>query len=189
MSKCLHSDHYHQEASEPGLTGLENLYIPTSSLVICFSVLEDGGPSAKTCLETERRACPQPAAFFSQRTRITSSTYVYTSFVSDLVLAKSVAVGKLPRQTLLFDCLLYWPHIAWARCHHYEIESTLRKNRVHHFWSVTYIDTRPSPDFSPRLRDKIWEWPGNEASGSILSAGCLSHLRGWYKTQDELSIH
>ena len=22
---------------------------------------------------------------------------------------------------------------------------------------------RPSPDFSPRLRDKIWEWPGDEA--------------------------
>ena len=72
-----------------------------------------------------KRACPQPAAFFSRRTRITPSTYVYTSFVSDLVLAKSVAVGKMPRQTLLFDRLLYWPHIAWARCHHYEIESTI----------------------------------------------------------------
>ena len=24
--------------------------------------------------------------------------------------------------------------------------------------------TRPSPDFSPRLRDKIWEWPGDEAT-------------------------
>ena len=47
--------------------------------------------------DTERRACPQPAAFFSRRTRITPSTYVYTSFVSDLVLTKSVAVGKTPR--------------------------------------------------------------------------------------------
>ena len=53
------------------------------------------------------------------------STYVYTSFVSDLVLAKSVAVGKTPRQALLFDRSLYWPHIAWARCHHYETESTI----------------------------------------------------------------
>ena len=44
-------------------------------------------------------------------TCITPSTYVYTSFVSDLVLVKSVAVGKTPRQTLLFDHLLYWPHI------------------------------------------------------------------------------
>ena len=52
----------------------------------------------------------------------------------DLVLAKSVAVGKMPS---LFDRLLYWPHIAWARCHHYEIESTLHTNRVHHFRSVT----------------------------------------------------
>ena len=48
----------------------------------------------QTCLDTERSACPQAAAFLSQRTRITLSTYVYTSFVSDLILAKSVAVGK-----------------------------------------------------------------------------------------------
>ena len=80
------------------------------------------GPSADTYFDTERRACPQPAAFFSRRTRITPSTYVYTSFASDLVLAKSVAVGKTPS---LFDRLPYWPHIAWARCHHYEIESTI----------------------------------------------------------------
>ena len=137
QSKCLHSAHCPQEGSESGLNGSDNLYIPTSNFAICFSVLEDSGPSAETCLDTERRACPQPAAFFSRRTRITPSTYVYTSFVSDLVLTKSVAVGKTPRQTSLFDRLGYWPHIAWARCHHYEIESTLRKNRVHHFRSVT----------------------------------------------------
>ena len=99
---------------------------------------------------------------------------VYTSLVSDLVLAKSVAVGKTPRQSLLFDRLLYWPHIAWAHCvgtlrghvatimksspHYVRIES------MHHFRSVTYIGTRPSPDFSPRLRDKIWEWPRDEAN-------------------------
>ena len=39
----------------------------------------------------------------STYTCITPSTYVYTSFVSDLALAKSVAVGKSSRQTLLFD--------------------------------------------------------------------------------------
>ena len=123
--------------SEPGLNGLDNLYIPTSSLAICFFVLEDGSPSAETCFDTERSACPQAAAFLSQRTRIMPSTYVYTSFVSNLVLEKSVAVGKTPRQALLFDRLLYWPHIAWARCHHYQTESTLHTNRVHHFRSVT----------------------------------------------------
>ena len=48
QSKCLHSDHYPQRGSEPGLNGLDNLYIPTSSLAICFYVLEDGGPSAET---------------------------------------------------------------------------------------------------------------------------------------------
>ena len=26
----------------------------------------------------------------------------------------------------------------------------------------------PSPDFSPRLQDKIWEWPRNEARGVVL---------------------
>ena len=96
------------------MNGLDNLYKPTSSLAICFSVLDVSGPSAETGLDMERRACPQPAAFFSRRTRITPSTYVYTSLVSNLVLVKSVAVGKTPRQTLLFDRLLYWPHIAWA---------------------------------------------------------------------------
>ena len=34
-----HSDHYHQRGSELGLNGVDNLYIPTSSLVICFSIL------------------------------------------------------------------------------------------------------------------------------------------------------
>ena len=108
--------------SEPGLNGLDNLYIRTSSLAICFFVLENGSPNAETCFDTERSACPQAAAFLSRRTCITPSTYVYTSFVSDLVLAKSIAVGKTPRQALLFDRLLYWPHIAWAHCHHYQTE-------------------------------------------------------------------
>ena len=54
-------------------------------------------------LDTERSTCLQAAAFLSRRTRIMPSTYVYTSFISDLVLAKSVAVGKTTRQTGLFD--------------------------------------------------------------------------------------
>ena len=57
-------------------------------------------------LDTEQRTCPQPAAFLSQRTRITPSAYVYTSFASNLVLAKTIAVGKTQRQPLLFDCWL-----------------------------------------------------------------------------------
>ena len=92
------------QVNSKGLTqsqGLDNLYIhvPTSSLAICFSVLDGSGRSAETCLDMERHTYPQSAAFFSQRTRITPSTYVYTSFVSNLVLAKSVAVCKMPRQT------------------------------------------------------------------------------------------
>ena len=115
------------------LNGLDNFYKPTTNLAICFFVLEDSSPNAETCLDTERSACPQAAAFLSRRTRITPPTYVY---VSDLVLAKSVVVGKTPRQALLFDCLLYWPHIAWARCHHYETGSALRTNRVSRFFSA-----------------------------------------------------
>ena len=42
-----------QEGSESGPNGLDNLYIPTSSLAIGCSVLEDSGPSAETCLDTE----------------------------------------------------------------------------------------------------------------------------------------
>ena len=53
QSKCLHSAHCPQEGSESGLNGLDDLYIPTSSLVLCFPVLEDSGTSAETCLETE----------------------------------------------------------------------------------------------------------------------------------------
>ena len=78
LNKSLHSDHCLQGGSEPGMNGLDNLYIPTSSLAICFSVLEDSGLSAVTCLDTERHTCPQPAAFFSRRTHIMPSTYVYT---------------------------------------------------------------------------------------------------------------
>ena len=28
-------------------------------------------------------------------------------------------------------------------------------------------DLRPSPDFSPQLRDKIWEWPGEEGTWRV----------------------
>ena len=82
-NKCLYSDHCPQGGSEPGLNGVDNLYIPTSSLAICFSVLEDSGPSAETCFDTERH----------------TETCFDTSFVSDLELAKSATVAKRRRQT------------------------------------------------------------------------------------------
>ena len=100
--------HYHQGGSEPARA------ITTTSLTICFFVLDDSGSSADTCFDTEQPACPQPAAFpiqFSQHTHKTPSTYVYTSFVSDLVLAKFKAVGKTSRQTLLLN-RLYRPVLA-----------------------------------------------------------------------------
>ena len=51
--------------------------------------------------------CLQPAAFLSRLVCITPSTYVFISFVRNLVLAKSVVVSKVSRQTFLFDRLLY----------------------------------------------------------------------------------
>ena len=59
------------------LNGLDNFYIPTSNLAICFFVLEDSSPSAETCFDTERSACPQAAAFLSRRTCITPTTHNY----------------------------------------------------------------------------------------------------------------
>ena len=42
---------YHpQGGSEPGLNSLDNFYIPTSNLAICFFFLEDSSPSAETFL-------------------------------------------------------------------------------------------------------------------------------------------
>ena len=51
-----------------------------------------------------------------------------------------------------------------------QTESLLRTNQVHHFWSGTVLrsfDPRSSPNFSTRLQDKIWEWPGVEATPSF----------------------
>ena len=38
-------------------------------------------------------------------------------------------------------------------------------------WQPVSFVPGPLPDFSPRLRDKIWEWPGDEASN--LSKGVI----------------
>ena len=69
---------------------------------------------------------------------------VYSRFLS-WHFAKNLAVpnsqllqkhlSKLPGQYRVVD--ICKAKIAWARCHHYETESTLRTNRVHHFRSVT----------------------------------------------------
>ena len=149
-----------KEAQSQGQNSLHNLYIPRTSLTICFSSMM----IVALCFDAKRCACPQPFACtipHGWRTRKTLSAYAYTSFVSKLVLAKLELLAK-SRQTT-FRSITNWPHCAWARCHHYETESALRTNRVHHFRSWRSFDPRPSPDFSPRLRDKIWEGPWDEA--------------------------
>ena len=71
-------------------------------LALALSLLDVSVLSADTCFDMEQHTCPQPFAFpilFNQCTRIMPSTNVHTSFVTDLVLAKSVAVCKTSRQT------------------------------------------------------------------------------------------
>ena len=47
------------------------------------------------------------------------------------------------------------------------------------------FDPRPSPDFSPRLQDKIWEWPGDEASH--FDACVTDAFIGMWKTNVQIS--
>ena len=72
---------------------------------MCFSVHGDSSPLFR------REAMRLPSAFactipFGQRTRKTPSAYAYTSFISDLVLAKLEAVSKHLGKLLLFARLL-----------------------------------------------------------------------------------
>ena len=60
-------------------------YLSRSALTL--SLLEDSGPSADTLTRSDALA-------LSLLLSLTPSTYVYTSFASDLVLAKSVALAK-----------------------------------------------------------------------------------------------
>ena len=64
-------------------------------------------------------------------------TYIYTSFVSNSVLAKSVAVSKMPKLYYSIACYvgrILHGHVAIIS----KLESTLvlRTNWVHHFWYV-----------------------------------------------------
>ena len=85
------------------------------------------------CFNVKRCACPQPFACtipYGWRTHKTPSAYACTSFVSNLVLAKLELLANILANFTVCS-ITNWPHCAWARCHHYETESTLRKNRVH----------------------------------------------------------
>ena len=73
---------------------------------MCFSVHGDSSPMFR------REAKRLPSAFactipFGQRTRKTPSAYAYTSFISDLVLAKLEAVSKHLGKPLPFARLLH----------------------------------------------------------------------------------
>ena len=71
INKSLQSDHCLQVEAQ---NGLDNLYIPTSSLAICFSVLEDSGPSACRDLLTHGATRLLSACCFLQ------STYTHNAF-------------------------------------------------------------------------------------------------------------
>ena len=128
--------HCPQGGSEPGLNSVDNLYIYLQV------ALQSVSPSLRTVVRVQRLVFRSDAlalnmllAFLSRRTCIAPSTYVYTSFVNDLVLAKSVAIGKTPRQTLWFD-----------QCCTGHIVIIYRK-----LSESTFPGPRLSPDFSPLL--------------------------------------
>ena len=118
QNKSLHSDHYPQTEKQIArlLVGVYKFFTPFSPASEppwgqwskCRHLLWHGATSL-----------PSACCFLQSTYMHNAFHYVYTSFVSDLVLAKSVAVGKMPWKTLLFDCLLYWLHIE-------ETKSTLR---------------------------------------------------------------
>ena len=77
--------------------------------------------SAEACFDMERSACSQAAAFLSRRTCITPSTYVYTSFVSDLVLAKlqsgflSCVLLSCHRDLTITEIWKFNPGVLWLQ--------------------------------------------------------------------------
>ena len=93
QNKCLNSGHYHQGGSKPGLEWLNNLRIPTNH-AICFSIFDGSGLSAETVLTQSDTLALSLLLSQLKYMRNAFHTYVYTLFTSNLVLAKSVVVGK-----------------------------------------------------------------------------------------------
>ena len=61
-------------------------------------------------------------------------------------------------------------------CHGPEmVDSVLTESTISGPWRSS--DLRPSPNFSPRLRDKIWKWPGDEAT--VCQAGIFNPMLGY----------
>ena len=57
--------------------------------------------------------------------KVYAGTCFNTLLISNLVLVKFEAGSKTSRQTLLFDHLLYYPHIVWTYCHHYDVHDVV----------------------------------------------------------------
>ena len=105
--------------------------------------------------------------------------YAYTSFVSDLVLAKLGAVSKSLGKLLLFarlltGCILH-RHVAI-------ITKPSPPFPVHDVVLVPGI----LPIFFPWLRDKIWEWPGTRLWNSRFQ-GSNSYISSCTLVMSELT--
>ena len=79
------------------------------------------------------------------------------------------AVEKNPEkawdQNYITDRKWWTQYVMWTRF-------VLTESTISDPWRS--FDPRPSPNFSPRLWDKIWEWPGDEARVVYL------HMYVWY---------
>ena len=114
--------------------------------------------------------------------------------LGDLVLAKSIAVGKTSRQTFLPLVLACSAQILWAHCHHYKTESSIsgpwhrigtrlspniaiitkpNAQYIHKLGSpfpVHHIVMVPGilPIFHYSCKIKIWKWPSNNTTSVLL---------------------
>ena len=62
---------------------------------------------------------------------------------------------------------------SWRSNDKQEMVDSVCTNQVHHSGSWCSSDPQPSPDCSPQLRDKIWEWPEDEAKPHVCNRGCV----------------
>ena len=152
----------HNKLFVPGPLSSRRLRARTrTSLTIClfFFIHDDSSPLFHCgAMRLPSAFCFQDL-FWSAYMQKHLLLYAYTSFVRDLVLVKLGAVGKCLGKLLLFARLL----TGCILCGHVAIIMKQSPPIRGHS-----IDPRPSPNFSLRLQDKIWEWPGDEAKRMIL---------------------
>ena len=93
-------------------------------------------------------------------------TLYVTWFAGGLIPRYYQIVDRKIRYGLSLFCYLYMCIVNLASSPgHSQILSCSRGETTS--WTGSF-DPRPSPDISPQLQDKIWEWPGDEANSYLV---------------------